>query len=323
MSTNLPDGAVWDITYACGLRCQYCYSESGRRASKLIDKTSAMNVTRQLQALRSVVFSGGEPTLAPFLKDSAETLQRAGVSTILYTNGAKMSNSSLSSLMDSFGRVHLSLDSGNQHTHDRLRGRVGSFSEVMTTLESLQTLRLRPLVVIEMSVVRSNFDDIKEVCALLRSRFPFVRHLNVGLIVPSGLATREHFAETELVSPEQLATFRSEEYARQLQSEKLLVQLSDNWGLMPTDFDNVPLQIEPDGSVRAFPLYEGVVGSLAHESLETVWRRAQTRHRDPWVVNLFSGVTNLQDWAAAARAMDLRYGAPDAIARIAKRPITA
>jgi len=158
---------------------------------------------------------------------------------------------------------------------------------------------------------------------LLSSRFPFVRHLNVGLVVPSGLATREHFAETELVSPEQLARFRSPEYARQLQSETLVVKLSDNWGLLPADFDNVPLQIEPDGCVRAFPLYEGIVGSLAHESLETVWKRAETRHRDPWVVDLFSGVTNLQDWAAAARAMDLRYGAPDDLIRIAKRPIIA
>jgi MoaA/NifB/PqqE/SkfB family radical SAM enzyme len=323
MSIEVPDGAVWDITYACSLRCQYCYSESGRRNSKVLDRTSAAKVTRQLQALKSVVFSGGEPTLAPFLKDSAEQLQRAGVSTILYTNGVKMSSSSLSSLMDNFRRIHLSLDSGSRHTHDRLRGRAGSFNEVMATLESLQALRLRSLVVIEMSVVRSNFNDIEEMCALLRSRFPFVRHLNVGLVVPSGLATREHFAETELVSPEQLARFRSPEYARQLQSETLVVELNDNWGLMPTDFDNVPLQVEPDGSVRAFPLYEGVVGNLAHESLEAVWRRARTRHRDPWVVNLFSGVTNLQDWATAARAMDLRYGAPDDLARIAKRPIIA
>jgi MoaA/NifB/PqqE/SkfB family radical SAM enzyme len=311
------------MTYACGLRCQYCYSESGRRASKVIDKTSVMKVTEQLQTLKSVVFSGGEPTLAPFLRDSAEQLQQAGVSTILYTNGATLSNSSLPSLMSKFRRVHISLDSGSQHTHDRLRGRAGSFGEVMTTLESLRTLRLQSLVVIEMSVVRSNFNDINGVCALLASRFPFIRHLNVGLVVPSGLATREHFAETELVTPAQLATFRSPEYARQLQSEKLVVELNDNWGLMPTDFDNVPLQIEPDGSVRAFPLYEGVVGSLANESLEVVWRRAQTRHREPWIVNLFSGVSNFQDWAIAARAMDLRYGAPDDIARITKRPITA
>jgi len=141
MSIIVPDGAVWDITYACSLRCQYCYSESGRRSSKVLDKISAEKVTQQLQALKSVVFSGGEPTLAPFLEDSAEQLQRAGVSTILYTNGAKMSNFSLRSLMENFRRIHISLDSGSQHTHDRLRGRAGSFNEVMTTLESLQALR--------------------------------------------------------------------------------------------------------------------------------------------------------------------------------------
>ena len=87
MSTRLidvcptPRFIVWDITYACPLRCSHCYSESGRRASRQLTTNDLYRVTDALVSTspRAIVLSGGEPLVVKEIFDVATRMVEAGV----------------------------------------------------------------------------------------------------------------------------------------------------------------------------------------------------------------------------------------------------
>jgi hypothetical protein len=84
-----------------------------------------------------------------------------------------------------------------------------------------------------------------------------------------------------------------------------------------------PMQIEPDGRVRAMPIYEGTVGSLLEEPLEVLWQRAMERWDDPWVIEVLRPALTSESWAAATRKIDLRFGSEEDRVRIGRRPLYA
>ena len=80
---------IWDLTYACPLRCTHCYSESGRRAARMLDRQHMRRVAQVIIAVRPerVSFSGGEPLLSPWCTEAARLLSEAG--TALRPGGAR------------------------------------------------------------------------------------------------------------------------------------------------------------------------------------------------------------------------------------------
>src|SRR6185312_7544604 len=93
---------IWDITYACPLRCVHCYSESGRRASKQLKHEDMLRVIDVMiqSGAKCVQFSGGEPLLVDGVFELAGKLKRSGVSVSLYTNGWLLSESMLPSIWE-------------------------------------------------------------------------------------------------------------------------------------------------------------------------------------------------------------------------------
>jgi hypothetical protein len=79
------------------------------------------------------------------------------------------------------------------------------------------------------------------------------------------------------------------------------------------------LQIEPDGALRAFPIYEAKIGNVLHEPLDILWPRAQAWRADPFVAEQMESVRTMADWANATRILDRRYGSEDDQKRIERR----
>lgn len=333
-----PRVVVWDITYACPLRCSHCYSESGRRSSRELSKDDLYRVTDALIASSpmAVVLSGGEPLIVKEIFGVARRLQQAGIRVILYTSGWGFTASMLSDLTTVFAGVTVSVDGADAKTHDCIRGRHGSFERAMQTLESvddaLAAQRRRgergPELGIDFVVMQSNFRQLREFCATIPARFPQLSRVCFGAVIPTGLASRESFAERELLSEEQMALLISDtllDELRSLVTPSVEVSVTDirRFQMHPdlmALFDIPPIQIEPDGHARAMPIYEGTVGSLLHEPLARLWERAIERWSDPLVVATLRQADSPQAWAAATRRIDLRFGSRDDRARIARRP---
>ncbi|HET6355940.1 radical SAM protein [Streptomyces sp.] len=334
-----PRDVIWDITYACPLRCTHCYSESGRRPAQQPDHEELLRIADAIITLRPGVVSlaGGEPLLVPGIVEIAARLTDAGVQVVLYTGGWRLTPGVLDDLADVCHRVVVSLDGATARVHDRIRGRAGSFERALEALGLLdRTSRarrgqgLRPVQFgVDCVVVRSNFDQLEEFCTLIAPRFPELRILSFGAVIPAGLASRTGFADHELLSDAQMAQLSGEPLRQRLTAlapSSVLVLVTDNLHLQmhpvqtARGLDFQAIQVEPDGAVRAMPVYEGTVGNLLTDPAEVLWQRAVSRWSDPFVIRTLTPVRTVRDWAEAARRIDYRFGSDAVRARIDRRP---
>ncbi len=127
---SAPKSVIWDVTYACQLRCAHCLTDSGKRREGELDTAAAISLIRNLAEAKvlHLALSGGEP----FLRRDLIDLIRAGAETNmridLATNGVDISARKIRALRDlPVFQVQVSID-GLGDQHDRLRGRAGAFA---------------------------------------------------------------------------------------------------------------------------------------------------------------------------------------------------
>ncbi|MFI9455865.1 radical SAM protein [Amycolatopsis sp. NPDC052450] len=329
-----PTNIIWDVTYACPLRCVHCYSESGRRPTRQLSLSEQLRVVDSIIELQPemVALAGGEPLVVKGIFEVAERLSQAGIHVVCYSGGWPMKPDLIETLMRCCNTVTISLDGATAEVHDRIRGRAGSFERAMAALRMLDDAVLAGgppgfQFGIDTVVVRSNFEDLEQMCTSIAPLFPALKSLDLGAVIPAGLASRSGFVEHELLSESQVEQMGSATWAQHLQSiapQSVTVTCTDNLDLQMNPvhgFDDFSaLQIEPDGEVRAMPVYEGTVGSLLNESGETLWHRAIERWSHPFVTETLSSVRTVEEWAAATRRIDYHFGSEAVRARIDRRP---
>lgn len=334
-----PTDVIWDVTYACPLRCFHCYSESGRRATRQLDHEGMLRVADALISLRpgAVALAGGEPLLVKGILEVAQRLSAAGVEVILYTSGWLFDPAMLDRMSSVFTQINISVDGATAQVHDYVRRRPGSFERAMAALRCLDEAARdrrrhgkRPLRFgIDCVLVRSNFHQLEEFCSGIAPRFPELEFIAFGAAVPAGLASRSGVADHELLTDEQLGILRSGALGRrlrQLAPGTVRVTATDNYELQmhPDDLARPGgfrgMQVEPDGEVRAMPIYEGTVGNLLSEPPMQLWQRAVQRWSDPFVTSTLGPVRSMREWAAATRQIDYHFGSQETRARIDKRP---
>ncbi|MEV5507720.1 radical SAM protein [Streptomyces orinoci] len=330
-----PEVVVWDTTYACPLRCSHCYSESGRRPARQLDVPDLLRVTEGIIELRPrlVGLSGGEPLAVKGIFEVGERLAAAGIHTAVYTSGWRTAPWMPGELARIFGEVVVSVDGATARVHDRIRGRSGSFDRAMATLALFDEMAAgrrkdgrRPFVFgIDCTVMHSNAAQLDRFCTEIAPRFPELRSLAFNIAVPSGLASRPEYERAELLDDARVAELTHPARLFRLAAlapPSVRVTFTDNRELMMHPDRPAPamLQVEPDGAVRAMPVYEGTVGNLLTDPPMRLWERALDRRRDPFVVETLRPVRTMRDWALAIRRIDLHFGSPEVRARIAARP---
>jgi len=340
VTEGFPQFIVWDLTYACPLRCAHCYAEAGRRASQQVGRDDLLRITDALISMkpRGVMLSGGEPLLVKEIFEIAERLFQAGVDVLLYTSGWQLEPAMVSPIVRLFSRVSVSIDGASPEVHDRIRGRAGSFDRAMTALarldrgvaESRERGEQTPSLGIDFIVMQSNFHQLRDVCVHMAPRFPALNFISFGVVIPAGLATRREFVEQEMLSEDQVRLIGGERLVQELQAlapPSVGVETVDNQRLqMRPDLlaDGIGLpafHVEPDGLVRAMCAYEGTVGNLLTDDPLLLWDRAVARLSDPVVLEALTPVRTMRDWAAATRRIDWHFGSPEVRARIARQPV--
>jgi MoaA/NifB/PqqE/SkfB family radical SAM enzyme len=340
MTTQGPSEVIWDMTYACPLRCVHCYSESGRRPARQIEREGMDRIADAIISLRppAVALAGGEPLVNPHVFDVGERLTRAGILVVLYTSAWSLRPSMVRRARTSFSRVAISVDGVTADLHDRIRGRAGSFDRAMAALALFDAAAgeareagHEPLPFgIDSVVMKSNFDSIEDLCTTMAARFPRMSLISFNAAAPAGLASTAGFADHELITDEQadaLAGRALRKHLNTLVPPTMKVDTSDNRALrMSPDLIakgviTNAMQIEPDGEVRALPMYEGSVGNLLSEPASVLWERSVRRWSDPFLAQTLGSVRTMSDWAEASRKIDYHYGSADVRARIDRRPV--
>ncbi|MGR6914364.1 radical SAM protein [[Actinomadura] parvosata] len=227
-STRQPGDRFRSQQYACPLRCAHCYSESGRRPARQLNRDEMLRAADAIVSLRpqAVEFAGGKPLLVRDLLEVAGRISGAGVAVNLYTGGWMFDRPWAEEASKIFSWITVSVDGASAGVHDRIRGRAGSFERAMRTLAILDDVSGERVARgadpvkfgVNYAVVRSNLHELEEFCRAVAPRFPNLRFLTLAAAVPSGLASREDFAERELLDFDQLRTLVSREHVERLRS---------------------------------------------------------------------------------------------------------
>lgn len=141
-----PDFVCIGITDDCMLRCKMCHKWKEDIFVK--NKPAAPTVAdwkRGISALRTIAgdslqinFGGGEPLLKKEIFQLIHFCRKNGFKTNIATNGYLIDEEMAKKIADSgLDSIIISLDSLHEETHDYLRGKNGTYRQVMNALELL------------------------------------------------------------------------------------------------------------------------------------------------------------------------------------------
>ena len=287
-----PVGAKLEMTYACNLRCGFCYTDSPRHT---VAKTPEMSdeeyheVTRQIIDLGVIetVVTGGEPLLRREL--TLETIARlsdAGIGVTLNTNGWFVDDDVAARMAEVPGlHVHVSVDGATPSVHDTSRGMPGSWRRV---IEAVHRMLEHGVVVHGVHVLTPDneheLDDFLEQMWVLG--MPFLR---VTPVLPIGNAARG--GEWTVDRPRMRRTI--EEFMERRPG--MTVRPQSATGLQLAVRDDMPpgsMLVRPDGRVRIDSMNPFAFGHALEDGLAECWERIRERWLDPsietWVDSIGS-----------------------------------
>jgi radical SAM protein with 4Fe4S-binding SPASM domain len=201
-SYDRPLSVIWEITYACNQKCEYCIARAGNPDP---DELSFQEIDRVLDELVElgvglINITGGEPLLK---MDTALHIARKasenGIDLELLTNGMLITPEAAQEIYDAGVRhAQVSLDCARPDVHDNQRGVKGAWEK---TLKGIQNLRDVGVTVMAAAVITSEtLQYFEETRRFLMEKADVVK---MGSVMPMGRG--EH--STSLLTPEMYLTF--------------------------------------------------------------------------------------------------------------------
>jgi radical SAM protein with 4Fe4S-binding SPASM domain len=137
--TERPITAVWELTFACNLRCKHCGSSCSTAKPDELTEDEALNLCDQIGQLGIyyLTLSGGEPLLCKHWNKIAKRLKSNNVIPNMITNAWLLTRDIIKEAKSSgISNIAISLD-GLKDTHDFMRTK-GSFDKIMNALDMLK-----------------------------------------------------------------------------------------------------------------------------------------------------------------------------------------
>ncbi|MCY3410073.1 MAG: radical SAM protein [Candidatus Heimdallarchaeota archaeon] len=131
----------YHLIKSCNYRCKFCFAHFNQLKGNYLSKEKSLKLISELSrcGTKKITFVGGEPTLVPFLPELAIHAKSLGMTTMIVTNGTKISENYIRRFKGSLDWVGLSIDSSIEEINKKL-GR-GSGGHVRQTLDNVEVLR--------------------------------------------------------------------------------------------------------------------------------------------------------------------------------------
>ncbi|UCH71784.1 MAG: radical SAM protein, partial [Thermoplasmatales archaeon] len=137
--TGAPFLVVWDITYACNLKCKHCYANAGKTLKDEMTTDEAMQAIDKLDraSVPAIAFSGGEPLVRKDIFELTSYAQDKGIYVGMATNGTMISEQKAREMKESGVQfVQISLDGSSAETHDSFRGIKGVYDKTIEGIKN-------------------------------------------------------------------------------------------------------------------------------------------------------------------------------------------
>lgn len=103
---------LWD---KCNMNCKFCFGQFKNCSKNVLDKDQSIKLIKMFIefGFKKITFSGGEPTLCPWLTDLIQLTKSADLVTCIVTNGSKIDPKWLEKNYNYLDWIALSIDSIN------------------------------------------------------------------------------------------------------------------------------------------------------------------------------------------------------------------
>lgn len=294
-----PVGAKLELTFACNLRCGFCYTDSPRhtlaRTPELSDAEwlAAVDETVDAGVLEAVV-TGGEPLLRRELTlEVLERLDGAGVATYLNTNGWFVDDA----VADRMGRlrglhVFVSIDGATAERHDAARGVPGSWRRAVLGASRLLE-RGVPTRAVQV-VTPENRAEVERSIDLFWELG--VASVHLAPVSPIGAAARGGDWHVDGYGLAAVVERARDRYAPAMTIE---LRGGDSDGFDPLQTAPATFLVRPDGVVR---IASSIPFSFGHVSdgLAPAWQRIRKQWDGPEVRGWIDAVRRRSELHAAA-----------------------
>ncbi len=168
-----PEGATFELTYACNLRCVHCYNPTHRALPHELCTSEVCSILDQMADLGvlRITFSGGEPSLRPDIGDILGHAHRRGFLIQMLTNATRITLPFAETLeRNGVAEVVVSVYGASAATYERMTSLAGSFSQFLRGLSFLK--RRSFAVTARMPVTTINAPDV-DACQTLIQAYGF------------------------------------------------------------------------------------------------------------------------------------------------------
>jgi len=165
--TGAPFLIVWDITYACNLKCKHCYANAGKRLSDELTTKEAKHVIDKLDkvSVPILAFSGGEPLVRKDIFQLTKYAHDKGIYISIATNGTLITKEKAKKMKKAgVGFVQISLDGASPKTHDSFRGINGVFDKTIKGIKNCVKENL--WVNVATTATKHNYKEISKIIDL-------------------------------------------------------------------------------------------------------------------------------------------------------------
>jgi radical SAM protein with 4Fe4S-binding SPASM domain len=158
---------LWELTLKCNLNCLHCGSMAGVAREKELTIDECHKVADEIIGLgcKELTFIGGEIFLFKGWEKIGRYLSDHGISVNLMSNGYRIREDQINQIIYAkLTNVGISLD-GLELTHNTIRRRKDSFSEIINAFELLNKAGI-PIGVVT-SLLELNYPELEELYTLL------------------------------------------------------------------------------------------------------------------------------------------------------------
>ncbi|MBO8180320.1 MAG: radical SAM protein [Archaeoglobus sp.] len=291
-----PFQVVWDVTYACNLRCKHCYATAGKALHDELTTDEALDLINRLDRLgvTIIAFSGGEPLVRKDIFELTSYAAEKGIYVAVATNGTLITEEKAKEMKENgVGYVQISLD-GVKETHEAFRGIKGCFDRTVEGIKNAVKAGL--FVNVSMTVTKFNYEDVPAVVELCEKLgVNWFMHYN---FIPTGRG--REIVESD-IAPEQREELLKWLYKKNYSSNISLLSTAPQFArvalqcqgeIVPTHFYNVNagerlrelaefiggcgagrfyFAIKANGDIQPCVFFPLKVGNVREDDLEELW----------------------------------------------------
>ncbi len=178
-----PVTAVWEITFACNMRCKHCGSSCTTAMPDELTEEEALKLCDDIgkMGLAYITLSGGEPLIRKDWHKIAKRLKENNVIPNMITNGWLLSEEQVKLAKDAgISNIAISLD-GMKETHDFMR-KEGSFERISKSLDILRENNMPSSII--STINNNNINEIYDIYEFLKEKG--VRNWQMQYAMPMG-----------------------------------------------------------------------------------------------------------------------------------------